>query len=223
MIFFDLDDTLLDHESAARAGATQFFKTYQSYFSENLEDFIVRWERVAEKFFQSNNIVDYTLWEQRRLRVRELFSAPITDEVADERFRVYLETYELNWKLYEDAIPCLEAFKGQSLGLITNGEGEQQRLKIRKLGLGPYLSTIIISREVQFSKPQKAIFELAAKQAGVPINECVYVGDRLQVDAIASQQAGMKGIWLDRKSKGNGKEIEVPVIKSLMELPKLLR
>jgi putative hydrolase of the HAD superfamily len=223
MIFFDLDDTLLDHESAARAGATEFFETYRSSFTEDLESFIARWERVAEKYFQSNSPIQYSLTEQRRMRVRELFSTTLSDEEADARFETYLDTYELSWKLYPDAIPCLNEFKGRKLGLITNGEGEQQRLKIKKLGLDPYFSTVIISREVDCAKPSKAIFELAVKQAGVPINDCVYVGDRLQVDAIASQQAGMKGIWLDRKGKGNGKEIEVPVIKSLMELSKLLQ
>jgi putative hydrolase of the HAD superfamily len=223
MIFFDLDDTLLDHESAARAGATEFFETYRSSFTEDLEGFIARWEKVAEKYFQSNSPIQYSLTEQRRMRVRELFSTTLSDEEADARFETYLDTYELSWKLYPDAIPCLNEFKGRKLGLITNGEGEQQRLKIKKLGLDPYLSTVIISREVDCAKPSKAIFELAAKQADIAINECVYVGDRLQVDAIASQQAGMKGIWLNRKGKEVGKEIEVLVINSLMELPKLLR
>jgi putative hydrolase of the HAD superfamily len=148
MIFFDLDDTLLDHETAARAGATDFFKTYCSSFTEDLETFLIRWEKVAEKYFQSNSLVKYSLLEQRRMRVRELFSSTLTDGEADARFETYLDTYEASWKLYPDAIPCLKSLQGQKLGLITNGEGEQQRLKIQRTGLGSYFSTVIISREV---------------------------------------------------------------------------
>ena len=30
MVFFDLDDTLLDHSAAAKAGATKVYETYRS-------------------------------------------------------------------------------------------------------------------------------------------------------------------------------------------------
>jgi putative hydrolase of the HAD superfamily len=223
MIFFDLDDTLLDHSAAARAGATKFFEVFHSAIDEDLEDFLARWETVAEKHFQSNNPgLQSTLWGRRRARIRELFSNGLTDEEADARFRIYLETYELNWKLFPDSTPCLQALKDYRLGLITNGEREQQRSKIQKLGLGPNLSTVIISDEVGCAKPEKAIFELAARQAGIVIQDCVYVGDRLNADALGSQKAGMRGIWLDRKGQGTNQRLEVPVIKSLKDLSKLL-
>ncbi|HEY5039595.1 MAG TPA: HAD family hydrolase [bacterium] len=222
MIFFDLDDTLLDHETAARAGATNVFKSFRSCFKEDLETFLVRWHNVSEKYFQSNSKIKYELWEERRLRMRELFSVEFSDEEAESRFEVYLEAYEADWRLFPDAIPCLRALQYRKLGLITNGEGEQQRSKILKLGLGDYFQTVIISREVNCAKPEKAIFELAARQAGVAIKDCVYVGDRLQADARSSQQAGMRGIWLNRKANGEDQGFEVPVIRNLMELPSLL-
>jgi putative hydrolase of the HAD superfamily len=223
MIFFDLDDTLLDHDAAARAGVVRFYETFRSHFDMDFETFLARWIMLAEKYFQSNSVVQYTLSEQHRIRMRNLFSETLTNEEADARFKIYLDTYQLNWKLHPDAIPCLQAFQGRPMGLITNGDGKQQRAKIKKFGLGAYLSTVVISLEVGCAKPDKAIFELAAQQGGARIGDCVYVGDRLETDALGSLCAGMKGIWLDRKGKGVGKEIEVPVIKSLMELPQLLR
>lgn len=220
MIFFDLDDTLLDHEAAARVGAASVYKTFRDFFEgESLEDFLVRWHTVSEKYFQSNS-PQYSLLEQRRRRIREIFPVPQSDQEADKRFQVYLRTYELNWHLFPDALTCLKALKGDDIGLITNGEGPQQRSKIEVLGLGPYLSTLIISREVDCAKPAKAIFELAAKRARVPLVNCFYIGDRLQTDAQGSQQAGMKGIWLDRKQ--TGQEWGGPVIHGLDELPSLL-
>jgi putative hydrolase of the HAD superfamily len=223
VIFFDLDATLLDHDSAARAGASKFHETFRSSLSESLEPFLVRWETVSEKYFQANNPYSkLTTEERRRSRAREFFSQPLSDSEADARFRLYLETYEANWKLFPDSFPCLRAFQSFKLGLITNGEKEQHRSKIQKLGLGPYFSTVIISQEVGLAKPDKAIFELAAKKAGAGLGDCVYVGDRLQTDALAAQGAGMRGIWLDRKGQWKGEDAGVPVIRTLAELPKLL-
>ncbi len=223
IVFFDLGDTLLDHSTAAKAGATKFYETFRSSFNEDLKSFLLRWHEVGEKYFQTGEEgreLNHT--QSRRGRMREIFSASLPDAEADSRFRVYVQTYEENWRLFPDALPCLQALQGHKLGLITNGVGEQQRSKIQKLGLGPYLSTVIISREVDCSKPDKAIFELAAREAGAALKDCVYVGDRLQTDALAAQAAGMRGIWLDRKSQWDGRETGVPVLRNLAELPGLL-
>jgi putative hydrolase of the HAD superfamily len=222
MIFFDLDDTLLDHDAAARAGVVTFYETFCSHFDVDFETFLVRWIMLAEKYFQSNSVVQYTLSEQHRIRMRNLFSETLTNEEADARFQIYSDTYHLKWELHPDAIPCLQSLQGRPMGLITNGDGKQQRAKIEKFGLDAYLSTVVISLEVGFAKPDKAIFQLAARQGGARISDCVYVGDRLETDALGSQRAGMSGIWLDRKGKGNGKKLEVPIITSLNELPSLL-
>jgi len=224
VVFFDLDDTLLDHSAAARAGAVKFYETYRSSFNEDLESFLLRWHEVGEKYFQTGEEgreLNHT--QSRRGRMREIFSSPLSDGEADSRFGVYIQTYEENWTLFPDTIPCLRSLQGCQLGLITNGTGEQQRSKIRKLSLGPYLSTVIISREVDCAKPDHAIFELAAREAGVALKDCVYIGDRLETDALAAQKAGMKGVWLDRKSQWNGGGTGVPVIRDLNELPELLK
>lgn len=140
MIFFDLDSTLLDHDAAARAGATKFYETFRSSLDESLELFLPRWDAAAEKYFQTGEEgreLNHT--QSRRARMREIFFEILSDEEADARFRVYVKTYEENWRLFPDSLPCLKALQGYKLGLITNGVGEQQRSKIQKLGLGPYL------------------------------------------------------------------------------------
>ena len=221
-VFFDLDATLVDHESAASAAAAHFHKTFRSHLEDELEPFVDRWHAVAEHYFQSKYLVECSLEEQRRLRMRALFPGPLTDREADERFQVYLEDYRRHWELYPDVLPCFESLQGKTLGLITNGDGPGQRAKVEKLGLERYLSVVVVSREVDLAKTQKAIFELAARKAGTDPAQCAYVGDRLDVDALAGRQAGMKGIWLDRAGKWDGADHGVPVIKSLDQLPVLL-
>lgn len=156
------------------------------------------------------------------MRIEETFSEELSGEEADRRFDVHWKTYEINWKLFPDALACLRSLQGGRLSFITNGGKEMHRAKIRKLNLEPYFSTVVISREVNLAKPDKAIFEWAAREARTDIHECVYVGDRLEIDALSSQRAGMTGIWLDRKGQWSGEEVGVPVIRNLTELPKLL-
>lgn len=223
VIFFDLDATLMDHDAAAKAAATRIYEAYRPPFQGDLESFLLRWETVSERYFQSNNPQSkLSLEERRRGRARDVFSQPLSDSEADARFQVYLDTYESRWELFPDSLPCLQALKSFPLGLITNGEKEQHRLKIKKLALEPYFSTVIISGEVGCAKPDKSIFELAARKAGVGTKDCAYIGDRLQTDALAAQQAGMRGIWLDRKNQWKGEALGILVIHSLKGLPQLL-
>ena len=54
------------------------------------------------------------------------------------------------------------------------------------------------------------------------LTHCVYVGDKLAVDARGACSAGWRGIWLDRSAEDQSCE-GVERIRSLSELPDLLR
>jgi putative hydrolase of the HAD superfamily len=163
-----------------------------------------------------------SFWGQRRSRMREIFGRDLSDDEADERFRVYLKVYEESWRLYPDVLPCFEALGDRRIGLITNGDGTQQRLKLARLGLEGRFSVVVISREVDCAKPDPAIFQLAAKLGGARAEDCVYIGDRLDADALGGQGAGMRGIWLKRDGQPAAASVGVEVIASLQALPAML-
>lgn len=120
--------------------------------------------------------------------------------------------------LFDDVMPVLTDLKGKGLilGLISNAERDILLL-LNKLGLAPLLQVVMTSQDVGFNKPQPEIFQEALKRAGVQPSEAVYVGDQYQVDVIGANQAGMKGILLDRH--GYFEEITgCPRIRSLTEL-----
>jgi len=221
VIFFDLDATLLDHEAAVRGGLASFLEAFKAAVPGGTDDFFTRWESVAENYLQSSpKGRALTFSEQRRQRMEEIFGASLSAEEAARRFQVYLDGYEAHWALYPDVEPCLARLQGHRLGLITNGEGAQQRQKLERLGLAGRLSPVVVSREVGLAKPQKEIFELAARQAGAGIQACVFVGDRLDSDAQAAAAAGMRGVWLNRADGRQGEG--VATIRGLGELPGLV-
>lgn len=125
-------------------------------------------------------------------------------------FDTYLSAYEAAWQLFPDVLPCLDRLDGVRLGVITNGDRDQQVSKIRACRLDGRLDVIVTSSEVGSSKPASAIFLEAARRARVEPERCAYVGDRLESDAVAAAAVGMRGVWLDRRHMG-GRQVPPPV------------
>lgn len=125
-----------------------------------------------------------------------------------------------NYKLvlFDDAMPALIHLKelGLILGLISNVDRDITSL-CQELGLSVLLQVVITSQEVGFNKPQPEIFQEALKQAGVKSSEAIYVGDQYQIDVVGANEAGMRGVLLDRG--GYFEDItDCPRIRSLTEV-----
>ncbi|MBX6766549.1 MAG: HAD family hydrolase, partial [Actinomadura rubrobrunea] len=57
---------------------------------------------------------------------------------------------------------------------------------------------VVASSEAGAAKPDPAIFRRACAGLGLAPHAVVYVGDRLDVDALGAASAGLHGVWLDR-------------------------
>lgn len=68
----------------------------------------------------------------------------ISDQGADEMFALFVPFYEANWRLFPDVLPCLELLRGQKIGILTNGDPEQQRCKLERFGLFHRFDVVII-------------------------------------------------------------------------------
>jgi len=141
---------------------------------------------------------------------------------ADEKFILGLlgkmQQFKMKQVLFDDVAPALTDLKGMGLilGLISNVEHDITST-LNELGLPSWLEIVVTSQDSGFVKPQPEIFQEALKRAGVQPLEAIYVGDQYQVDVIGANQAGMKGILLDRH--GYFEEItDCPRIRSLTEL-----
>ncbi len=218
MIFFDIDGTLLDHGRAESAGALAFREETPAFAGLAPADFVALWHGLAEKHMDRFLAGETDRRGQRQDRMRELHDRvgmSIDKRRAEAAFERYLAYYRANWRLYPDVLPCLEALAGERLGVISNGDGDQQRRKLEDLGLARHFELVLISSDLGRAKPDPAIFARACSLAGLEAAECVYVGDRLDTDARAAGRAGLRGIFLDRTGAG---EADVPRIESLAEL-----
>jgi putative hydrolase of the HAD superfamily len=211
LILFDIDDTLVDHRAAADAGARALHKSVGS--SLPVDEFVRRWVDALERHFDRYLAGELTFQDQRRERVREVVDLTLTDARADRVFATYQAAYEAGWFLFPDVRPCLDRLSSShSLGVISNGEAQQQRGKLTKAGIADSFTYILISEECGFAKPSKEIFLRACEIAGEPSTNAVYVGDRYDVDAQGARAAGLAAVWLDRRAQATATHVP-PVIR----------
>jgi HAD superfamily hydrolase (TIGR01509 family) len=85
-----------------------------------------------------------------------------------------------------------ELMKQYKVGMISNLWDFHVKIN-RKRGLYDGFDPLILSPEVHMHKPQREIFELAVKQAGVDGCECVFIDDRSEYFVVA-ESLGMKTI-----------------------------
>lgn len=224
MIFFDLDGTLLDHKSSELLGVEAFYEEYKDYFRVEKQIFYKSWCQISDKYFNKYLKGEITFDEQRIQRIKELFgysNIKLTDEDAMIKFKKYLSNYEDNWKPYDDVISCLKYLsRHYRLGIISNGDLNQQSLKLEKMSIKKYFSDIITAGEIGISKPNIELFSIACSRVNKEPQECYYIGDDLHIDIIPCKDVGMHGIWLNRKQeKLNINNIEM--IYSLSDLMNL--
>lgn len=220
MIFFDIDGTLIDHDSASAAASLSLYDHFRGAIPFPRADFPSIWEQILNKHFNRFCRGEISLWAQRRARMREVFGQEgLTDAEADRRYQVFIRDYEARTTAFDDAAPCLSKLPAMRLGIISNGAREQQIAKLRRAGLLEHFSVLVFSEDLGLGKPAARIFLEACRLAGEEPETCVHIGDSLEADVIPSRALGMCGVCLDR---GGTWSIAPPVITTLSELPDLL-
>lgn len=150
--------------------------------------------------------------------------------IEDREFAQYLRDTLITERgnrhfLFSDTRECLEQLRGRyRLGIITDGSSDHQREKLDRTNIAGFFDTVIISGEVGIGKPDTRIFNLALKQLAADPEATVFVGDGLEKDIQGAQNAGIRGIWINREGirEKDPKVFPYMQIKSLNELPTCL-
>ena len=227
-LLFDLDGTLVDHDTAAAVALDQALQALPDPRHVDNAHARRRWKQLEEEAMERYLSGELTFTEQRRLRVTsfaaELEMGTWDAPRADAWFAGYLHHYESAWCAYPDVRPMLktltEHHRHVRLGVLTNGEADQQRKKLIRVGLAADLPEVIASSEAAAAKPDPEIFHKGCARLRLAPTEVAYVGDRLHTDAIAATNAGLHGIWLNRD--GESAPTGPTVIRTLQNLPALL-
>ena len=219
-IFFDLDITLIDIKKAQNAAIEYLYKKYNFSNVTNLEDFVSKWDELTEYHYAFYTRKEISYEEQRRRRIVGLFEAfnVTLNEEAIKVYDVYLKSFEDNWCLFIDVWEVLNKLHndGYKLGVISNGDLEQQTLKLKKTGIYELFDIVTTSSEYSYSKPDIRLYEEVIKRFKINKNEMIMIGDEFKKDVLPCLSIGIKAIWLNRNGKENA--YNVLEIKSLNDI-----
>lgn len=189
-VIFDLDDTLISEY--------EFVKSGYHYVSDILSD----------RLGHSSGETEARLWELSKEtysrafnRLFDSFGVSYTEEELMEVITLY-RNHPADTRFYSDVPETLEALKERKIliGIISDGDPERQRNKIRSAVFGMmdaegkaspgkpasdedircWFDEIILNDEfggAEFRKPNPKGFEEMARRLGVDPAEMIYVGD----------------------------------------------
>ncbi|MDN5727158.1 MAG: HAD family hydrolase [Propionibacteriales bacterium] len=214
-ILFDLDDTLLDHHSAAAAAVVDW--AAELGLAGGPDHVRARWAEASDRHYRRYQARELTFVEQRRERVREFLGHNLDDAEADDQFGRYLTRYEAGWAVFPDVRPALGRVRaaGFAAAILTNGDASHQALKVRRLGLRDL--PVMASSEFPAGKPDPRAFLGACARLGVAPAETLMVGDSLDNDVRGAEGADLQAVLLDRHDQHPS--YEGPRITTLHDLP----
>ena len=210
VIFFDLDETLINNASGVEAMITGLFDSHLSALGpENQARFIqaltrhagTMWQRMFEPGMSGRSV----MVESFRQAIRSVGGD--TDTAAG-MFEQFIEMATKGARPCDNAIEVLQAVRdlGITTGIITNGFRELQTAKIKYHGFHELIDQVVISEQAGAHKPDQKIFEYALALVDEEAVNAWHIGDHPVNDIRGAAGAGITGIHYD--PTGNWREQE---------------
>ncbi|WP_346916075.1 HAD family hydrolase [Clostridium sp.] len=226
-ILFDLGDTVLEY-----------------YYNNTLDGT----KKILENSINPYNATAEEIQELAGKLTEETFGKrDVTDiEVNIQSFqRLLYENFNIEFKvnlLEIEKIFCMNAFKSKpsegvqavfnildekkiKYAALSNSSFTSETLKyeLKESGLNTNFQFIMSSCDYCLRKPNKLLFDLAAKKLGVDPSDIWFIGDSYKYDMIGAKSAGMLPIFYNRKNSTVTKEMELLEVSSMYEIEKLIK
>ncbi len=211
-IYFDLDDTLLDHKKAEQNGLADVHQHFEEINRIPLAKLIDTYHHINKGLWEEYGRGEIDRYILHRRRFEETFIAlEITPSLYEEAGKVYMNYYRNHWEWIEGAKDAYEKIASKfPTGIITNGFAETQWMKIKQFGFENSARQIVISEEVGVMKPHPKIFDHATELAGAARENILYVGDSFTSDVQGALKAGWKIAWF--KEGPTKEEAAIPTL-----------
>jgi FMN hydrolase / 5-amino-6-(5-phospho-D-ribitylamino)uracil phosphatase len=224
LITLDGDGTLWDFETAMRQALEQTAQVMALWglhidgHNPSLTDLLADREAVGREHGGEGLTMERLRWlafERSMARA----GLPDRSDRIDALYQRFMELRHDRVRLFDDALAALETLrKRRKLALITNGNTD-----VNRLGLAGMFDAVISAQACQFWKPDPRIFRLATSTLGVEPMHVVHVGDQQREDIEGARTAGMRAVWINRRSAPREAWCAPDAeIRDLSELPSVL-
>ena len=112
---------------------------------------------------------------------------------SKEEFKTFMFAQSQPFPQMVDLVRNLKKTYGLKVAVVSNEGRELTTYRIQKFGLGEFVDFFIASSFVHFSKPDADIYRIVLDVAQVPIEEVLYIEDRLMFVEVA-QRMGIRSI-----------------------------
>ncbi len=188
-IFFDQGEVLFTND-------WDFYNTekdrkFYSYYGISKDQFFISRKKFIDLLFRGK-ITEKDYWNKVLVDVGA--SKTSSDKAINlaRKYQTYKPGMEnLIEKLKKNNIP---------MGIISTTHREIWNYKLKKFNVIRYFNPIITSFETGFVKPEKEIYKIALKRAGVKPNECLFIDDS-QNNVVGAKELGMKAILFESSKK----------------------
>ena len=234
-LLFDVDDTLIDTRTAmVAAGEAAAAQLWPQVGAEVHQAAGVHFHDDPSGFFGRFTTGEMSFAEMRQARVADLqesFCLAAIDEV-DKRFDdAYAPVFSANLRVFDDVWPLVETASaaGIPMGLLTNSSSHYTQQKLEISGLTGVFAIVATRDTLGYGKPDARAFHHACRLLESAPTETIYVGDHLEIDAIAAKDAGLRAVWLQRDpgdpqgtAQVRARVRGIPVVMSLSQVRALL-
>lgn len=178
----DLDNTLIDRDSAFRAAVAAFLAEH------GLAETDLAWimSLDASGYTARDEVASAMADRYAGLAPKVAIRTLLDNGAAD---RVVLESE------CEEALMSARAH-GWTCMIVTNGRTSQQEAKIRNTGLDRLVHGWVVSETIGHKKPAPEIFHAAAEIAQVPLRDAWVIGDSPQADIAGAVALGLQSMWV---------------------------
>ena len=224
-IVFDVDDTLYDLSMPFKEACAEVFPEDTEL---DLEGAFLASRRYSDSVYARSLSGEMSMEEMYIYRFENAFHdyGKNIDAQKALEFQAVYEQKQQEIQMTEAMKRLLRNLKEKVLlGIITNGPAQHQWDKVNALGVKEWIPKehVFISGELGVAKPDRGIFDQAAKRLGVQPEDTCYVGDSFDNDIAGAKRAGWKAVWYNHRGhQATGDEKPDYIVRSEGELIELL-
>ena len=199
-VLIDIDNTLLDFRKCSKESMCLAAEDFGIDFPENYFEIFTEinnglWEKI-----EKGELTRQGLFKVRWNLIFEAMGIKADGPAFDELFREYIKK---SANPVDGAKEILEYLSEKYYVCVaSNSAFEQQKARLDKAGMLPYIKEIFTSEEIGFAKPSTEFFEACVNgHSSFGKDEIMLIGDSITADIEGGKKFGLKTCWFNFDKK----------------------
>lgn len=197
-LLFDIDDTLLNFQSAQIHAFKKLLTHHHINFSHDLYKTYQDINDTLWHAYEKGTYKKDAVLTERFEQFFKTLNLTVNGQECDDLYRDQLVTGN---QLFPDTLSVVQHFsKTHQLAIVTNGVAQTQLARLHNNQLFDYFAPhIFISDTVGFQKPDKRFFEHVFSHMSITDpKEVLIIGDSLHADIYGGNAFGIDTCWVQR-------------------------